>query len=280
MDQRLTFPGGEREITNDELNLMPDSNRGGIQGLAAAFGAQYIISGVNAVINTGTNCIVNAGFVFLNGEVLKVNAQTVVRDSNISGNSYQFVKQAITDDAGFDRDYRDGTTHNVAIINTAVPTQVPSINSLSVIGDTLTELLTTAIQFTPDWTAASGSVGFIDNKPTVVNRLMYGTVTLGDIGAQPANNASKPVTGDLTSAFHSSPQSATSDTLNLSFPSVQTTAYMPVFSIESLSPNVAVDNSTYSIVFKNATSSSIQIHLSSDSSAIQNIRIRVYLIAL
>ena len=51
MNTRKLYPGGEIEITNDEINLMPEANREGMHGINAGIGsgANMIISGVGAV---------------------------------------------------------------------------------------------------------------------------------------------------------------------------------------------------------------------------------------
>jgi hypothetical protein len=134
MDRRLIFNGGEINPTNDELNLMPNSNRGGIHALGAAMagGENSILTGINAVIGA-SSVTFSDGYVFLNGEVLKVVGATV--NDTVGNDLYIFQKNTNTTNPDFIRNYRDGSVHNVAEINTAVVVPVASIGSnLSVQG--------------------------------------------------------------------------------------------------------------------------------------------------
>ena len=223
MDKRLNFPNGEVGITNDEIDLMPNANREGLHGINAGIsqGADMIISGVNAVITAGTNCVVEDGFVFLNGEMLKVDAATI--ESTIA-DLYEFQKVTTNDDPEWDRSYRDLTTNNVYQKNRAVPVNVASISSLSVEGNTMTDVLKTLIQIQPDWTQADNTQpDYIKNKPTIINTLMVGTVSGLNVGG----TGSITVDGDVTSAVLLS-SSGSQTRLQVNFDSIGTTNYQAV----------------------------------------------------
>ena len=69
MDNRRKFPGIEVDHTSDELNLMPDSNRDAIFSIAKSLGNEvdFIISGVDAVINPSIDASVSDGYVLIDG---------------------------------------------------------------------------------------------------------------------------------------------------------------------------------------------------------------------
>lgn len=178
MDRRLVFTGGEINPTNDELNLMPDSNRGGIHALGSAItnGSNAILQGVNAVVGA-SSVTFSDGYVFLNGEVLKVVGDTV---SDAEGNDlYIFEKQSITNDPAFVRNYRDGSSHNVAEINTAIVVSVTAV--------------------------APGELAVVGNRPKGINVINVGFTGPLDV----TQTGSFPVGGDVVSSasFDSTPNS-------------------------------------------------------------------------
>lgn len=134
MDIINKFTGGTRLYADDFL-VMPNSHRGAIVGIGDALGngADYIINGVNAVITPGVEAFVQEGHVFLNGEVLKVDSQTVPRTAGTD--LYEFQKQT-TYPAEFSAQYLDGSTHNIKQSDRAIVVNVASISTLSITGDT------------------------------------------------------------------------------------------------------------------------------------------------
>jgi len=125
MDNRRKFPGIEVDHTSDELNLMPDSNRDAIFSIAKSLGNEvdFIISGVDAVINPSIDASVSDGYVLIDGEVLKVDAQIVPRTEGTD--IYVFQKQTTDGDApDWVRNFRDGSTNNVFEKNRAIVVNV------------------------------------------------------------------------------------------------------------------------------------------------------------
>jgi hypothetical protein len=144
MDNRRKFSGIEVNPTSDELNLMPDSNRDGLFSIAKSLGngSDFIISGVSAIITPGVEAVVSDGYVIINGEVLKVDPQTVSR--TVGTDIYVFQK-SITNGTSpdWDREFRDGSNHNVFEKNRAIVTNVSSAGSdLPIDGDQIEDVLT------------------------------------------------------------------------------------------------------------------------------------------
>jgi hypothetical protein len=70
MDKKLTFTGGEPLINFDDILRTPNATRDAFIEVFRAFGDNYIIQGI-----TGDPSI-TAGYVMLDGEILKVDAHT------------------------------------------------------------------------------------------------------------------------------------------------------------------------------------------------------------
>ena len=98
---------------------MPNSNRDGIHAINEGLGegVDFILSGVDAIINAGVDVSLNSGYVFLNGETLKVDAQVVPRTAGTD--LYQFAKVTTNPSEG-QRNFRDGSTKNVYEENRAI----------------------------------------------------------------------------------------------------------------------------------------------------------------
>ena len=204
MDNRLKFSGVEINPTSDELNLMPDSNREALFSIAKSLGenSDFIISGINAVINAGVDASVSAGYVLINQEIIKVDAQTVV---NTAGTDIYVFQKIVTSGTSpdWDRTFRDGSTNNVfektraSVVNVAAAGSDLPING-NVLKDVLTPTLNvvdgsnkgvvTPAQYNAwnvaeqnvqsDWNSTSGD-SFIQNKPEVLERI--GTVIVPNI---------------------------------------------------------------------------------------------------
>lgn len=191
MDIRNEFPGGEVNPTNTELNLMPNANRGGIHALGRALtdGNNAILTGVHAQI--GANSVtIQEGYVFLHGEVLKVEAGTI--NDTVGNNRYIFQKVIINNDPAFERNYRDGSINNVAQIIRAVPTPVAALGAsdLAVDGTTLNPLLQADYNETN-----TASRRFIRNRPRVFDITNFGALSPIDIGNVAPGSINS--TGDL-----------------------------------------------------------------------------------
>lgn len=110
MDKKLTFTGGEPDINWDDLNRDERANRDALFAIFADFdygpNVNFIISGCVATVTTGVNVSVTAGYIFLNGEILEVEAQVVANGGTLD--LYKYVKE-ITYDSNGDKTFNDGT---------------------------------------------------------------------------------------------------------------------------------------------------------------------------
>jgi hypothetical protein len=102
MDKKLTFSGGEPVIKFDDLDRNNEANRKALFAMMAAFGIDtnenFIISGCVATITPSTEVSVTAGHIFLNGEVLEVEAQTVANGG--TNDLYKYTKVTTYDSNG------------------------------------------------------------------------------------------------------------------------------------------------------------------------------------
>lgn len=274
MDTRKNFDGGEIEITNDELDLMPNANRQGLFGINDGIGdgSDMIISGVNAIINAGTDVSVSDGFIFLNGEMIKVDAQIVPR--TVGTDLYQFAKVVTNNIAEWDRNYRDATTHNVLDKIRAIPTNVAVITGLSVVGNTMLDVMKSLIQIQSDWNQADNTEpDFIKNKPSVVDLLLQGSLDGIDVGGAGAIGS---VGGGITSA--SILNSANDDTrIRVNFSSIGTSNYHPIITLLSEDPNWDLDNDVYCMV-RNLTPTSFEVLFKEEASNPQDLKLLISVI--
>lgn len=281
MDKRLTFPGGEIAITNDELNLMPNSNKAAIDALGAGLGssANFILSGVNASIN-GSGCTVVDGFVYLNGEVLKVDAGFTPKDVGVTGDQYEFQKITLPDDPGYQRNYRDGSSHNVAQRQRAVAVNVNSVSSLDVTGPTLTEQLATLLQLQSDWAQSdTAAPDFIKNKPIIQdirNVGYFGNVDAGG-GTQGSNYS---VSGNITQATLTQIDGNTNNiTVTFANAMDNTNYYLRVFP-ESRGANIKNDGQIRHIVSKPLSTTTAMISVGEEFGVQQALRLHVEAVQL
>lgn len=92
MDKKLKFTGGEPNINFDDILRTPNATRDALIDIFRAFGDNYIIQGV-----TGTTSI-TAGYVMLDGEILKVDAHTQTNTHFVKVTTYE---------AGGDKTFND-----------------------------------------------------------------------------------------------------------------------------------------------------------------------------
>jgi hypothetical protein len=253
MDIRKELPGGEIGISSNEINLMPNSNRGGIHAINDGLGegVDYIISGVNAVISAGVNVTLQDGYVFLNGETLKVDAQVVPR--TVSTDLYQFLKVTTNPSAGI-RNFRDSTTQNVYEENRAIAVNVASITDLAVNGDTMQDVLKTAIQVQTDWDQADNSQpDYLKNKPAILNVLLQGGVNGIDVGGAGFGSIFGGVTGvSVVENFGSDYR------IRVNFNSLGTSNYHPLITLQSNLVDWNADNDVFCMV-KSLTPTSFDV---------------------
>ena len=255
MNTRKLFPGGEIEITSNELNFMPEANREGLNGIPDGLGegVNMIVSGVDAIINAGSDVSVQDGFIFMNGEMLKVDAAVVPR--TVGTDLYQFTKVTTEISPDGDRNFRDGTTHNVYEKNRAVPTNVAAITGLSVEGNTVIDVLKGLIQVQSDWTQADNSQpDFIKNKPLIINNLLQGKVNGIQVGT---GGTVGTVEGGVTSAVVLNDTSGDLR-IRVNFANIGTTSYHPILTIQSNNANWDLDNDVFCMV-KNMTATSFEV---------------------
>lgn len=111
MDKKLTFSGGEPDINWDDNNRDENANRDALFGIMDAFkigtNENFIISGCVATLDTGVDVDVTAGYIFLNGEILEVEAQTVVDGGTVD--LYKYTK-VTTYDVNGDKTFNDNNS--------------------------------------------------------------------------------------------------------------------------------------------------------------------------
>src|SRR6056297_1724763 len=93
MNRYIKFTGGKPDFNLDDMLWNDEATYNALNDVFRAFGDNYIIQGV-----TGTTSI-TAGYIMLDGELLKVDAHTK--------SSTHFAK-VTTYDAGGDVDFNDG----------------------------------------------------------------------------------------------------------------------------------------------------------------------------
>lgn len=157
MDTRLKIAGGEINVSSDEINLMPESTRDLFVKMISQFtgGEPCVVAGCKTVFG-GPAPIIEEGYVFLNGKLLKVDQHTLLDFNSGTFDDFnppaQFEETVISDPEGV-RDFRDGNQNNVYLKERAVVRQVANVTGLQLIyipfgasagdfnGDTLTKFI-------------------------------------------------------------------------------------------------------------------------------------------
>ena len=109
MDKKLLFNGGEPNIATDDIMRQPFANTAAIYGMAQGLGAEtsnFIISGVEAGAPVAGNVTFSAGYIFLNGEVVQVDTQTIAVLG--AGEKYK-IEKVVSYESGGDKTFLDGT---------------------------------------------------------------------------------------------------------------------------------------------------------------------------
>jgi hypothetical protein len=175
MDKKLTFTGGEPNINFDDILRDPIANRAALFGIMKAFNIgtneNFIISGCVPTVSTGVNVAVTAGYIFLNGEILEVEAQTVANSGTLD--LYKYTKTT-TYDSGGDKTFNDAIARQTWQKNrgTVVAATAPILTTeLDVVdGDKLDDKI---VQLTKASTAEAKALS-IDTK-------LITPSTLGDV---------------------------------------------------------------------------------------------------
>jgi len=109
MDTKLMFPGGEPDMVEEDFMRMQLSNRDFIQESLGdfSFDFNFIISGCVPTL-TSSQITVTEGYIMLRGDILKVDAHTVLDTEG--DNRYKY-KKVTTYESGGDKTYVNGVSH-------------------------------------------------------------------------------------------------------------------------------------------------------------------------
>lgn len=150
MNKKLTFTGGEPDITIDNLLYNSAANRSALFGVAEGLGGSgdMIISGCSVTVSAGTSATTTAGYIWLNNEILQVDTQTV--SESLGTDLWEFQK-ATTYDSDGDKTFNDGTSRQTYQQNRGVLVNVGSISGLDAVnGDSLNNLLSRVLTLESD----------------------------------------------------------------------------------------------------------------------------------
>ena len=127
MNRLLDFTGGKPDFNIDDMLWNDEAAYGALHAIMEAFGVStnenFIISGCETNIDPGEDIEVTAGYIYLNGEILEVEAQTV--DDGGTVDLYKYVK-ATTYDTGGDVTFNDGTPRQTWQKNRGIVTAATS----------------------------------------------------------------------------------------------------------------------------------------------------------
>ena len=107
MNRKLWFTGGEPDVNIDDLQRNVEAVTRSYDAMFGAFNIgtnlNYIIVGCEIVIDPGVDATITEGYIWLNGEVMFVEAQVV---AHISSDQYFYTKETTYDPNG-DKVYND-----------------------------------------------------------------------------------------------------------------------------------------------------------------------------
>jgi hypothetical protein len=127
MNNKLTFTGGEPKMNENDFLRIQQANREFIQKFLGDFGECIIAGEILADPGSGNDLtLTEDAFVFLDGEVLKVDAGTY---SNGGGLDFWRYEKVITYDAGGDKTYLDGVPRQTWEKARAVPTSIAALGA-------------------------------------------------------------------------------------------------------------------------------------------------------
>lgn len=142
MDKKINFTGGEPDINFDDIKRNNEANRDALFAIMKAFNVganeNFIISGADVTIDPGVDASVTAGFIFLNGEIVKVDAQNNVADGG-TVDLYKYVKSTTFDPNG-DKTFNDSVPRQTWEVNRGTVTAAtdPILSTeLDILGDRL-----------------------------------------------------------------------------------------------------------------------------------------------
>ncbi len=132
MDKKLIFSGGEPDITirNTQYNSIADRAAlfGVVKGLAGA--NNVIVSGAVVTLDPLVDASVTAGYVWLDGEILQVDAATV---SETEGSDLWEFQKVVTYDAAGDKTFNDAIPRQTYQKNRAVLVNVSSVTGMDAV---------------------------------------------------------------------------------------------------------------------------------------------------
>ena len=161
MDKKLLFNGGEPNITTDDIMRQPFANTAAIYGMAQGLGAEtsnFIISGVEAGAPVAGNVTFSAGYIFLNGEVVQVDTQTIAVLG--AGEKYK-IEKVVSYESGGDKTFLDGTPRQTWQKNRGVISKVPvaTVVELTISFSTRLKYMIMPIIFNRKITKPAGNTG-------------------------------------------------------------------------------------------------------------------------
>jgi len=173
MNNKLTFAGGEPNMNENDFLRIQAANRLALHGLTKGLSSEnFIVSGCVTTPN-GSNIDITEGYIFLDGELIKVDAQINVPDTEGNG-FYKYEKQTAFE-AGGDKTYLDSTPRQTWEKNRGVAVSVAAIGAdLSVKnGKRFTDIVN-GDDWTPvtiagtDWTLIDVYVRMVDKYTMVI----------------------------------------------------------------------------------------------------------------
>jgi hypothetical protein len=124
MDERVDFTGGNPDIRIDQILIDPNAHRPAMFAMLSSYAVgtnpNFIISGVEVVVSgvsPNNSYILNAGYVFLNGEILQVTPDAGNFDSTTE---FIMLSKNVTYDSRGDITYKDGTPRQTWRKNRAI----------------------------------------------------------------------------------------------------------------------------------------------------------------
>jgi len=132
MDKWLKFPGINPNVTVDSLDRNAEANLKAINGICAGFampGSENFLIEAVFSYNAGVDASISAGYVRLNGEVVQVDEQLNVTETE--GTDLWEIQKVTTYDSAGDRTYNDGTPRQTYQVNRAVIVNVASISGVN-----------------------------------------------------------------------------------------------------------------------------------------------------
>jgi hypothetical protein len=131
MDKKLNFTGIDPDLREDQIAITQDANRGGLHAslnsLAVGTNPNFIVSGCAVTVGgsaPNNTWSLAAGYIYLNGELTQVDAQSGNFDS---GTQFLAFSKSTTYDSRGDKVYLDGNPRQTWEVNRGVITVKGSV---------------------------------------------------------------------------------------------------------------------------------------------------------